>query len=293
MNDDLGIDYDIGGLAVSATFLINITVFIVVIVQTYREGFQAMMEPPGSYCAYACLYVTMCLIKIFTIATNTFEEQHNHILGLHKVTTALSYRLGSASNSSTNLDRAWSLEMSEMQNSGFVVSANIHGEIGINQSEVELGGRESPILDENLIEVAFPGKEDESSTISSNSAININKEKYGLHLPQPINIATVSSDQLHGMINTGSSSSLQASSSLLQPINEYSLQSSSLSSSSKELPPATATSSSAATSSVNPNNLRIPSLSRAVSLSGNMESRYYYYYYYYYYYHFFLYYYYY
>jgi hypothetical protein len=34
------------------------------------------MEPPGSYCAYAVLYITMCLIKIFTLATNTFEEQY-------------------------------------------------------------------------------------------------------------------------------------------------------------------------------------------------------------------------
>jgi len=44
--------------------------------QSYREGFQAMMEPPGSYCAYASLYITMCLIKIFSLATETFEEQH-------------------------------------------------------------------------------------------------------------------------------------------------------------------------------------------------------------------------
>lgn len=46
--------------------------------QTWSEGFQAMMEPPGSYCTYASLYVTMCLIKIFTIATSTFEEQHRY-----------------------------------------------------------------------------------------------------------------------------------------------------------------------------------------------------------------------
>lgn len=51
------------------------------IVQTWRDGIAGMMEPPGSYCAYACLYITMCLIKIFTIATNTFEEQFRHIAG--------------------------------------------------------------------------------------------------------------------------------------------------------------------------------------------------------------------
>jgi len=39
----------------------------------------------GSYCAYACLYITMCLIKIFTTATATFEEQYRHIAGLQNV----------------------------------------------------------------------------------------------------------------------------------------------------------------------------------------------------------------
>jgi hypothetical protein len=33
LNDDLALDYDIGGLAVSATFLINIMVFVVLLVQ--------------------------------------------------------------------------------------------------------------------------------------------------------------------------------------------------------------------------------------------------------------------
>lgn len=75
LNEDLALDYDIGGLAVSATFLVNISVFMVLLVQVYREGFSTMLEPPGSYCAYACLYLTMCLIRIFTLATSTFEEQ--------------------------------------------------------------------------------------------------------------------------------------------------------------------------------------------------------------------------
>ena len=47
--------------------------------QTYREGFKAMMEPPGSYCAYACMYITMCLIKIFSLATDTFQEQYRYV----------------------------------------------------------------------------------------------------------------------------------------------------------------------------------------------------------------------
>ena len=33
LNDDLALDYDIGGLAVSATFLINVMVFVVLLVQ--------------------------------------------------------------------------------------------------------------------------------------------------------------------------------------------------------------------------------------------------------------------
>ena len=93
-----------------------------------------------------------------------------------------------------------------------------------------------------------------------------------MHLPQPVNIATVSSDQLHGMISSTSSltSMLPAgsSTSLLQPISEY--VPTSLSSSSKEIQTQSVPSSSSA---VNVGNLRIPSLSRAVSLSGNMESR--------------------
>jgi len=76
LNDDLALDYDIGGLAVSAAFVINLLVFVVLVGYTWSDGFGTMMEPPGSYCAYACLYITMCLIKLFTIATSTFEEQH-------------------------------------------------------------------------------------------------------------------------------------------------------------------------------------------------------------------------
>jgi hypothetical protein len=54
--------------------------------QIYREGLQAMLEPPGSYLAYACMYITCCLIKLFTLATNTYEEQHRHIAGTRLLT---------------------------------------------------------------------------------------------------------------------------------------------------------------------------------------------------------------
>eukprot|EP00428_Durinskia_dybowskii_P066072 CAMPEP_0170368682 /NCGR_PEP_ID=MMETSP0117_2-20130122/7582_1 /TAXON_ID=400756 /ORGANISM="Durinskia baltica, Strain CSIRO CS-38" /LENGTH=555 /DNA_ID=CAMNT_0010623355 /DNA_START=869 /DNA_END=2536 /DNA_ORIENTATION=- len=89
LNDDLSLDYDIGGLAVSATFLITITLFAALISQIYREGLQAMLEPPGSYLAYACMYITCCLIKLFTLATNTYEEQHRHISVLQGVSSSL------------------------------------------------------------------------------------------------------------------------------------------------------------------------------------------------------------
>jgi hypothetical protein len=66
-----------------------------------------MLEPPGSYCAYACMYITSCLIKIFTLATNTFEEQHRHILKLQQFSASLAYRSQmnmSTVNVTTNLN---------------------------------------------------------------------------------------------------------------------------------------------------------------------------------------------
>lgn len=56
------------------------------------------MEPPGSYCAYMCLYLTMCLIKIFTLATSTFEEQQRHILVLQTKSVTLLARGASTAN---------------------------------------------------------------------------------------------------------------------------------------------------------------------------------------------------
>lgn len=51
-----------------------------------------MLEAPGSYCAYACLYITCCLIKLFTLATNTYEEQHQHINALQSLSNKLTFR---------------------------------------------------------------------------------------------------------------------------------------------------------------------------------------------------------
>ncbi len=54
LNEDLALDYDIGGLAVSATFLVDVLVFAVVVAQVFREGFYALMDPPGTS-KYVCI----------------------------------------------------------------------------------------------------------------------------------------------------------------------------------------------------------------------------------------------
>lgn len=48
-------------------------------VQIVREGLDAMLNPPGSYCAYASVYLTVCLIRIFGLATKTYLEQQLHV----------------------------------------------------------------------------------------------------------------------------------------------------------------------------------------------------------------------
>eukprot|EP00602_Paraphysomonas_sp_CaronLab_P003263 CAMPEP_0185019062 /NCGR_PEP_ID=MMETSP1103-20130426/1672_1 /TAXON_ID=36769 /ORGANISM="Paraphysomonas bandaiensis, Strain Caron Lab Isolate" /LENGTH=547 /DNA_ID=CAMNT_0027549141 /DNA_START=667 /DNA_END=2310 /DNA_ORIENTATION=- len=114
LNEDLALDYDIGGLAVSATFLITLSVFMVLAAQIYREGYDAMLEPPGSYCGYASLYLTCCLIRIFTLATSTFEEQRRHIVGLQKKSMMLLRRGTSSANLATPSD--W--EMHQLEDGG-------------------------------------------------------------------------------------------------------------------------------------------------------------------------------
>jgi hypothetical protein len=101
LNEDLALDYDIGGLAVSAMFVVNVSIFVVVVSQLYHEGFATILEPPGNYCAFGVLYITLCLIRIFTLATTTYEEQYSHMNILQK----MSFRLASmpASSSGTGL----------------------------------------------------------------------------------------------------------------------------------------------------------------------------------------------
>lgn len=83
LGEDLSLDYDIGGLGVSATFFIVLSSFVVALIQIFKEGLDAILSPPGSYCAYASVYLTVCLIRIFGLATKTFQEQQSHIPGLH------------------------------------------------------------------------------------------------------------------------------------------------------------------------------------------------------------------
>lgn len=58
--------------------------------QIFREGLDAILNPPGSYCAYASVYLTVCLIRIFGLATKTYLEQQQHIgiiqVGIHGFT---------------------------------------------------------------------------------------------------------------------------------------------------------------------------------------------------------------
>lgn len=95
LNNDFSIEYDMGGLAMAMTFQLDIVVFSVMCFSTYHEGFDALLGAPGSYCAYACMYITTCLVKIFSLATQTFEEQDRHC----KILSAISNRLLSQSES--------------------------------------------------------------------------------------------------------------------------------------------------------------------------------------------------
>lgn len=142
LNEDLALDYDIGGLAMSLTFVIAISVFTTALIQCFREGLlAAIMEPPGSYCAYACLYVTLCLLKIFSLATGTFEEQYRHLTKLERITMDLMSKSG-AFGSFANLDPqanaiddfghlSWDdgvgLDMDGDENDALSVSLNING----------------------------------------------------------------------------------------------------------------------------------------------------------------------
>jgi len=66
LNEDLALDYDIGGLAVSFMFIVNICVFGMFINLLFNENekfFQVIIEPPGNYYAFAVLYITLCMYK--------------------------------------------------------------------------------------------------------------------------------------------------------------------------------------------------------------------------------------
>lgn len=49
LNDDLSLDYDSGGLQMAFTFLLDVFVVGVALVQMYNEGLDAILSPPGAY----------------------------------------------------------------------------------------------------------------------------------------------------------------------------------------------------------------------------------------------------
>ncbi len=124
LNDDLALDYDSAGLAVSATFVIMLANFLVLVAQTADAGFAALLEPPGSYCAYACLYFTLCLVKVFTFATLTFEEQHRHVSGLQ---VRLYYYTEAFSESSISIMNIALFLVSSDPYRCFIPSASVRG----------------------------------------------------------------------------------------------------------------------------------------------------------------------
>lgn len=107
LNDDLALDYDIGGLAVSYAAMMTVLSFGYLVSHSIENGFAAMMTAPGSYCAYLCLYYTTCLIKIFTLATSTFEEQQRHVSSLQDLSTKLLRGVIASSTSSGTDSYLW------------------------------------------------------------------------------------------------------------------------------------------------------------------------------------------
>lgn len=76
------------------TFLINVIVFFIILYQFYYErSLHILLESPGTYSSYACFYITSCMIKIFSIATKTFEEQRAHLTILENFCNKLVYKI--------------------------------------------------------------------------------------------------------------------------------------------------------------------------------------------------------
>lgn len=134
LNEDLALDYDIGGLAVSATFLITVGVFCILAWKCIYDGTGAILEAPGSYCAYASLYLCTCLIHIFTLATTTFEEQQRHIMGLQKKSLILLRRGASQANLSPASDWEYSEALKESEERDNLLHRSEEGSAGLKNS---------------------------------------------------------------------------------------------------------------------------------------------------------------
>lgn len=70
LNDDLSLDYDIGGLAVSATFLINVFVFLILMSQVREEQPQPLRS--------SCANTRMCIYRFSKKAMEDIWRCWNH-----------------------------------------------------------------------------------------------------------------------------------------------------------------------------------------------------------------------
>lgn len=116
------------------------------------------------------MYFTMCLIKIFTIATQTFEEQRKHITGLHYINTSLQHRVGTNSSSlalsSLPFDYASHLELEK----ALKVSS-----IAINTLSAEQDDSHRIVNTANIVTPAS------SSTIPAGSGSHVSNDPYALY----------------------------------------------------------------------------------------------------------------
>jgi hypothetical protein len=145
-----------------------------------------MLEPPGSYCAYACMYITSCLIKIFTLATNTFEEQHRHILKLQQFSASLAYRSQmnmSTVNVTTNLNGDQFVQQQSLSHSQHGVGGGHHhsssgGGMGIGMGLTQISSDSYDNYDDNNA-FFIDGQDLESNPAINNSLSPRSPPKYG------------------------------------------------------------------------------------------------------------------
>jgi hypothetical protein len=108
----------------------------------HYEGFAVILGPPGCYIAYACMYLTTCLLKIFNLATCTFEEQQSHIKILQDFSNRLLARSANNGTSSNAVSRSVSTEyVSQLNQSDLVDDLNANSiSLNVMDDEDEMFG---------------------------------------------------------------------------------------------------------------------------------------------------------